>query len=467
MNANANKTLEVVNPYDLKPIGSVPLSDWNEIDTYLDTAQSLYKNRDAWLPAHTRIAILKNTAANLEQHTDDLAFLIANEGGKPLIDARIEVARAIESVQICITTLTHMAGKEIPMGHTAASAGRIAFTTLEPIGPVVAVSAFNHPLNLIAHQVAPAVATGCPVLVKPADNTPLSCQRFVEILHASGLPPEWCRFVACNTPTAEKMVTDPRVAFFSFVGSANIGWMLRSKLAPGTRCALEHGGAAPVIVDESADFETMVPALIKGGFYHSGQVCVSVQRVFVPRAHSQVIAEALASTAEKLVVGNATDEATLCGPLIHPREVDRVAEWVNEARSQGAKVLCGGEKLGATTYAPTVLLNPPLDAKVSCQEIFGPVVCVYSYDKLETALKLANALPFAFQASVFSNKLDVVMECIQKLDASAVMVNDHTAFRVDWMPFAGRKQSGYGTGGIAYTMHDMTQEKMAIINLAN
>jgi len=356
-------------------------------------------------------------------------------------------------------------GKEIPMNLTEAGAGRIAFTTREPIGPVVAVSAFNHPLNLIVHQVAPAVAVGCPVLVKPADDTPLSCKAFVEILYEAGLPEGWCRFVACDIPTAQKLVTDPRVAFFTFIGSAKVGWMLRAKLAPGTRCALEHGGAAPVIIDDSADKDAMIPSLLKGGFYHSGQVCVSVQRVFAPKNQAEDIARALADGASKLVVGNAIEEQTECGPLIRPREVDRVAEWIEEAKSGGAKILCGGEKLSDSTYAPTVLLNPPVAARVSTSEIFGPAVCVYGYEDMDAAIEASNALPFAFQASVFTKNLDVAMQAIQNLDATAVMVNDHSAFRVDWMPFAGRRQSGYNTGGIGYTMHDMTQDKMAVIKL--
>ena len=351
------------------------------------------------------------------------------------------------------------------MDLTQAGAGRVAFTQREPIGTVVAVSAFNHPLNLIVHQVAPAVAVGCPVLVKPADDTPLSCKAFVDILHEAGLPEEWCRFVACDIPTAEKMVTDPRTAFFTFIGSAKVGWMLKAKLAPGTRCALEHGGAAPVIIDDSADLDAMMPSLLKGGFYHSGQVCVSVQRVFAPKNKAKDIAQILAEGASKLVVGNAIEEATECGPLIRPREVDRVAEWIADAKSGGADIMAGGEKLSETTYAPTVLLNPAADAKVSTMEIFGPALCVYGYDDMDAAIETSNALPFAFQASVFTKNLDTAMKAVQDLDATAVMVNDHTAFRVDWMPFAGRRQSGYNTGGIGYTMHDMTQDKMAVIKL--
>lgn len=457
--------LEVVNPFDLKPIGAVKLAQWDDIDSYLQTAQQLHKSRDSWMPAHQRVDILQKTAALMQVRFEELAYLIANEGGKPLVDARVEVTRAIDGVKLCIKEIPNLAGKQIPMDLTAAGAGRTAFTQREPIGPVVAVSAFNHPLNLIVHQVAPAVATGCPVLVKPADDTPLSCKAFVDVLIKAGLPEEWCRFVPCDIPTAEKLVTDPRVAFFSFIGSGKVGWMLRSKLAPGTRCALEHGGAAPVIIDDSADIETMIPGLVKGGFYHSGQVCVSVQRVFAPSAMADDIAGLISDQAEELIVGNAVNEDTDAGPLIRPREVDRVSDWVQEAKDAGAQVMTGGRKLGDTTYAPTVLLRAPDSARVSRQEIFGPVICVYDYADMNAAIAQANNIPFAFQASVYSKNLDVAMRAVQKLDATAVMVNDHTAFRVDWMPFAGRKQSGYGTGGIGYTMHDMTQDKMAVFKL--
>lgn len=457
--------LEVVNPFDLKPIGAVKLAQWEDIDGYLQTAQQLHKNRDRWMPAHQRVDILQKTAALMQVRFEELAYLIANEGGKPLGDARVEVTRAIDGVKLCIKEIPNLAGKQIPMDLTAAGAGRTAFTQREPIGPVVAVSAFNHPLNLIVHQVAPAVATGCPVLVKPADDTPLSCKAFVDILIEAGLPEECCRFVPCDIPTAEQMVTDPRVAFFSFIGSGKVGWMLRSKLAAGTRCALEHGGAAPVIIDDSADIEAMIPSLVKGGFYHSGQVCVSVQRVFAPSAMADDIARLISNQAEKLIVGNAVNEDTDAGPLIRPREADRVSDWVQEAKDAGAQVMTGGKKIGDTTYAPTVLLRAPESAKVSRQEIFGPVICVYDYADMDAAIAQANSIPFAFQASVYSNNLDVAMRAVQKLDATAVMVNDHTAFRVDWMPFAGRKQSGYGTGGIGYTMHDMTQDKMAVFKL--
>lgn len=347
-------------------------------------------------------------------------------------------------------------------GHTAASVGRSAHTSYEPIGVVVAVSAFNHPLNLIIHQVVPAIAVGCPVIIKPAGTTPLNCLRFVELVHLAGLPKGWCQVCVCDNDVAESLVTSDSVGFFTFIGSARVGWLLKSKLAPGARCALEHGGAAPAIVDESADLDLVIPSLLKGGFYHAGQVCVSIQRVFAHESIADVVCQRLVEGANKLVVGDPTKPDTEVGPLIFPREVDRVEEWVQEAVEGGAELLTGGNRISDVAYAPTVLRNPPADAKVSTREIFGPVVCVYAYsDRLE-AVRLANSLDVAFQAAVYTSDLEVARDTAARLDATAVMINDHSAFRVDWMPFAGRRTSGYGIGGIGYTMHDMVQTKMVV-----
>jgi acyl-CoA reductase-like NAD-dependent aldehyde dehydrogenase len=430
----------------------------------LGKALACYQNRDGWLEHHERVAILEKLSSLIDAEADEFALLIAQEGGKPLTDAKVEVARAIDGVGLAIKELSHvMRGEEIPMGYTPAAEGRIAFTTCEPVGVVVAVSAFNHPLNLIVHQVVPAIAVGCPVIVKPALTTPLNCIRFVELAHEAGLSEAWCQYIVCDNDVAEKLVADPRIRFFTFIGSAKVGWMLRSKLAPGVRCALEHGGAAPVIVDGTVDLDTVIPSLLKGGFYHAGQVCVSVQRVFAAESIAVDLAQRLAKGADQLKVGDATREDTEVGPLILPQEVERVHAWVKEAVDQGAQLLTGGKKLSDTTYAPTVLLNPPMDAKVSTLEIFGPVVCVYPYQDRREAMDRANALDVAFQAAVYTDDLPVAMDAIRRLDASAVMVNDHTAFRVDWMPFAGRGTSGRGVGGIGYTMHDMIQHKLVVL----
>ena len=455
----------VTAPWDQAPIAEVALSGAAAVEQALSVAHRLYRDRSGWLPKTQRLAILEKAVQLMTQRAEDLALEAAREGGKPLIDSRVEVARAIDSLRLCVDCLRGAAGSAIPMGVNPASAARVAFTVREPIGVVVAVSAFNHPLNLIAHQVGPAIAAGCPVIVKPAQETPLSCFRLVGILREAGLPEAWCQaLVTDSRDTATRLVADPRVGFFSFIGSARVGWMLRSRLAPGTRCALEHGGAAPVIMAADADLDAAVPKLLKGGFYHAGQVCVSVQRVFAHRDIARELAERLAARAERLVIGDPTDARTEVGPLIRPAEVQRVNQWVREAIDGGAEALAGGEMLGETAHACTVLYDPPAESRVSREEIFGPVVCVYPWDDLDEAIDRANGVPWAFQAAVFTRDLDTAIEASRRLDASAVMVNDHTAFRVDWMPFAGLRESGLGVGGIPYTFHDMTIEKMVVVH---
>lgn len=459
------KTRTVTAPFDGARLAEVETAGPKEVESALSAGFDAHRQRRSGLPLHERVEVLERAAAIMSERAAALALEAAAEGGKPLKDSQVEVARAIDSVKLCIEHVRTHQGEVIPTGGTAAGGHRLAFTHREPIGLVVAVSAFNHPLNLIVHQVATAVAAGCPVIVKPADDTPLSCFAFVNILREAGLPDPWCQALLTETiDLAEQLVTDSRVAFFTFIGSAKVGWMLRSKLAPGTRCALEHGGAAPVIMDTDADFERAVPPLAKGGYYHAGQVCVSVQRVFVPRPRCAEFAEALAESAKGFVIGDPTSEATDVGPLIRHGEVTRVAGWVDEAIGAGARRVLGGDAETASTYPCTVLLEPPAEAKVSQLEIFGPVVCVYGYDDLDAACATANSLPYAFQAAVFTADIDFAMAAYKRLDASAIMVNDHTAFRIDGMPFAGLRQSGLGVGGIPYTIHDMTIGKMMVIH---
>lgn len=455
---------QVLNPYDQQAIAEVDLLDQSGIEQALSDAQAVFTDKDRWLAAHERVAILARTRELMREHQEELALEAAREGGKPLQDSQVEVTRAIDGMALCIEALRGQQGSEVPMDLSAAGTGRIAFTRHEPIGVVVALSAFNHPLNLIVHQVGPAIAAGCPVIIKPAPDTPLSCMRLVQLLHEAGLPKVWAQaLLTTDNAIASALACDPRVGFVSFIGSAKVGWWLRSQLAPGTRCALEHGGMAPVIIAKDADLESALPLLAKGGFYHAGQVCVSVQRVFAPKDQALDIAERLAELGQAMRVGPATEASSEIGPLIRPGEVERVHAWVSEAIAAGAQCLCGGQPLSETCYPATVLLNPPPDAKVSREEIFGPVICVYAYADIESAIEQANALPFAFQASVFSRDIDTALMAYRHLDASAVMINDMTAFRVDWMPFAGLKQSGLGVGGIAHTFADMQVEKLAVI----
>ncbi|XOV85826.1 MAG: aldehyde dehydrogenase family protein [Pseudomonadota bacterium] len=448
--------------YDGAEIGAVQRIDAATLETYMAEAFELNESRRQ-LPIPERITILERTIDRIRLRYEEIIRMAAHEGGKPYVDSKVEVDRAIQGIKVAIETIKSMGGHEIPMRVTPSSLNRLAYTMREPVGTVAAISAFNHPFNLIVHQVVPAVATGCPVIVKPAETTPLSCVNLLSCLYEAGLPEPWARLALCDHDVAEALVTDKRNGYFSFIGSSRVGWMLKSKLAPGVTCALEHGGAAPVIVEPDADIEDALPLLVKGGFYHAGQVCVSVQRVFAQESLAAGLAAQISEQAKALKVGDPLDPETEVGPLILPKETDRIEAWVAEAVDAGATLLCGGERISDTCYQPTVLLDPPDDVMLSQSEIFGPVVCVYSYRSFDEAIARANALPFFFQASIFTKHIDRALEGVRRLNARAVMVNDQTAFRVDWMPFGGRRDSGTGVGGIPYSMEEMTFEKMMVL----
>lgn len=454
---------EVYSPYGGDTVGRVELVDQTGMSQALEVANRSFADRNNWLPAYKRAEILSRTADLVSQQAEELVLLVALEGGKPLTDARAEIQRAENGLRLCAEEAIRIHGEHIPMQGSSPALGHLAVTVHEPIGVVAAVSAFNHPFNLIVHQVGPAVAAGCPVLVKPAPDTPLSCMRLIALLYEAGLPPEWAMAVPCGNAVSEFLVTSPKISFFSFIGSARVGWMLRSKLAPGVRCALEHGGAAPVVIDASADIAEAVPHLIKGGYYHAGQVCVSVQRVFVHKECTAKLIALLKEAVPRLKVGDPTLPETEVGPLIRQGEVDRVHSWVQEAIDEGAQLLTGGAPLGNQCYMPTLLFNPSLESKVMTDEIFGPVVCVREVETLEEGVKLSNASQWAFQAAVFSQDIDAALTAAKHLNAAAVMVNDHTAFRVDWMPFGGRGPSGLGVGGIGPGVHEMTAAKLVVI----
>ena len=454
--------LEVVQAFDRTRITDLAVDDAAALEAKFETAQRLYLDRSSWLKPHQRVAILHRLADLVTARRETFGLLIAREGGKPLTDALVETDRAIDGIRNAADELRIRGGTEIPMGLTPASDNRRAWTIKEPIGVVAAISAFNHPLNLIVHQIAPAIATGCPVIIKPARMTPLCCVELVKLVHEAGMPEGWVQtFLTVERALSEKFATDSRVAFLSFIGSAEVGWRLRSVIAPGARCALEHGGVAPVIIDRSADLDAVIEPLAKGGYYHAGQVCVSVQRIYVHAELQAAFVDRFAERVENLRVGDPRLPETEVGPLIAPAEVRRVESWIAEAVAAGTPLI-GGQRLSDTTLQPAILVAPPLGAKVSAQEVFGPLTCIYPYQSLDEAIAMANSLSVSFQSSIFTRDLAVALDAAERLDASAVMVNDHTAFRTDWMPFAGRRVSGHGVGGIPYTMDEMTAEKMII-----
>jgi acyl-CoA reductase-like NAD-dependent aldehyde dehydrogenase len=452
----------VCSPYDGAPIATIGFMTEAQAHENLAILRRTFLDKKQ-PPAYERAQILKRAARKIESHLEAFADLIAWEGGKPLKDARIEVIRAVNSLELAAEEAVRVHGEEIPMRGTKAAAGHMAFTYLEPIGVVLAISAFNHPLNLIAHQVGPAIAAGCPVLVKPAAETPLTCFHFLEALYDAGLPPEMALALIADNEIVEKIAASNQIGFLTFIGSSKVGWHLRSVVHAGTRFSLEHGGAAPVIVDESANLDEAVPTLIKHGYYHSGQVCVSTQRIFVHEKIMGEFAGRFVAGVKTLVTGDPRRPETDCGPLIRGRDVTRIGEWVSLARQSGAKLHLGGEPQGESCYKPTVLADVALNERVMREEVFGPVVCINTFRDFDEAIQAANDVPWSFQAAVFSRDLDRALKAVRGLNASAVMVNEGTAFRVDWMPFRGAGLSGFGTGGIGFSIRDMMSEKLVVI----
>ena len=436
-----------------------------------DTSTEVGRSLEQWsrgfpvLSPEKRAQILEALSQGIRERAEFLAELIAKEGGKPLLDARVEVARAATTVQLCAKAALEMGQlAEVDLGTTSAVGGRRATSRREPIGPVLAISAFNHPLNLIAHQAGSAIAAGCPFILKPALETPLCAEWFKNKLLELGWPSDLIRFSVAENSQVEIWARDPRVRFISFIGSARVGWHLRSVAAPGTRLALEHGGSAPVVVDDSADLETAIPQLIKGAFYHAGQVCVSVQRIYYAKNLEPEFLKRFTEAVDRLRVGDPLLEKTDVGPLIRARELTRLKEWIGEAVAQGAELLRGGAALANQCFQPTVLWKAPQNAKVIQEEVFGPLVSLMPFGDLDEAIELANGVPWEFQAGIFSKKEDRVQKAIEGLRASAVLVNSATTFRTDAMPFGGRGPSGLGVGGIPYSVIEMTQDKLIVRN---
>ena len=386
------------------------------------------------------MTILRRLAELLNARRDHFALQIAREGGKPLVDFIIETRRAIDGIQNAADELRNFAVRAFSIELSVGVRQSVCLHYQRANWVVFAISAFNHPLNLIVHQIVPAIAVCCPVIVKPAHATPLSCLYIVAFVHEAALPEDWCQtFIPTHTLLAEQLAADPRIGFLSFIRSAKVASYLHKQLpAPrAVRAVAPH--AAPAIVDRSAELDRIIEPIVRGGYYHAGQVCVSTQRIFVHEDIADDFTDRLVSRVEELRVGDPTLSETEVGPLINSGQVDKVVSWVEEATIGGAQVAAGGKRISSTTMQPTLLLDPAPNAKVSREEIFGPVVCIYRYAHLEDAITRANSLPVAFQASVFANDIDVALRAAERLDASAVMINYSTTFRTDWMPFAGRR----------------------------
>ncbi|HSG12279.1 MAG TPA: aldehyde dehydrogenase family protein [Gaiellaceae bacterium] len=453
--------IDVVSPYDGSLVGRVPMAGRDDTLRALDAAERAMRDP---MPAHERAALLDRVASLVEERADDIARTICAEAGKPLKAARIEAARAVSTFTMAAVEARKLAGEMIPMDASVAGVGKLAFTVRVPIGIVGAISPFNFPFNLVAHKLAPALAAGCAVVLKPASSTPLSALLLAELETEAGLPPGWLN-VVCG-PAGEigdVLVEDERVKLITFTGSAPVGWGIRER-APRKRVNLELGNATPVIVAADADLDDVATRLAAHAFSFAGQSCISVQRIYVERPVYDAFVERFVSRVEALVVGDPSEEDTDVGPVIEPKERDRILSWIEEARAGGADILTGGA-LAGEHLRPTVIANPSPEAKVSCQEIFGPVCTVSAYDSLDDAIALANGTPFGLQAGIFTRDVKTALHAARELEFGGVTVNEAPTFRADQMPYGGVKDSGNTREGPAYAIREMTEERLVVLQL--
>lgn len=453
-------TLEVSDKFTGQEIGRVCLAGEAELERALavaaKAAPALRKASRA-----ARAEWLDSIAHGIRGRATEFADTIVAEAGKPLRFARGEVQRAISTFSIAAQEAARFTGEVVPVDMTSAGEGYVGFTSRVGAGPVAAVTPFNFPLNLVAHKLAPAFAVGNPVIHKPASSTPLTALLLGEVVRESGAPPEILSVLPMRSAHAEPLVEDPRVKIFTFTGSPEVGWALKAK-ANKKKVLLELGGNAPAIVHSDADLEFAASRIAVGGYAYAGQVCISVQRVLVHRPIYEAFRTRYVEAVRGLGVGDPRLEETVSGPMIDPGELERVADWVERARSDGARVLCGG-KSSPPVYEPTVLEDVKPEMWVSCKEVFGPVTTLAPYDEFEDALELANDPQYGLQVGVFTRDLERVLRCQDDLEYGGIIVNDYPTFRVDNMPYGGVKESGFGREGLRYTMEEMSEHRLLVI----
>lgn len=452
----------VTSPYDGHEIGRVPAGTTADLDRAV--AVALACHREGALPAHRRATVLDRAAELLSEpeRQERFARLVAEEAAKPLKTARVEAARAVDTFRFSAATARTLTGEMVPIDASSAGEGKLAFVQRVPIGVVGAISPFNFPLNLVVHKVAPAIAAGCPVVLKPASATPLTALALVELLvEECGLEPGWLNIVTCSGRVADHLVTHDDVAMITFTGSPDVGWGIRAR-APRKRVSLELGNNAPVIIEPDGDWRAAAAKIKVAGFSHAGQSCISVQRVFVHRDIADDFVDALVAEVSQLRVGDPLDDDTDVSALIDPGETERVASWITEAVAGGAQVRCGGEVEGRV-LAPTVLTGVLPDMSVCKTEVFGPVVGVAVYDEWHEALRLANDTRYGLQAGVFTADLGRALEAGRVLDFGGVLVNEVPTWRADHMPYGGVRDSGNTREGPPYTVQEMTERRLVVL----
>ena len=451
---------EVRSPYDDHLIATVPSCTPAHVEQAIAAAVVAFADP---MPAHQRADILDKAALAVEAHVEELARIIAEEAAKPIRTARTEAERSVITFRSAAVEARSLVGEIVPMDAATPGEGKLGFTLRVPRGVVAAISPFNFPLNLVAHKLAPAIAAGCPVVLKPASQTPLSAIRLHEILmDECGLPPGWINVVTgSGGSVGDPLVLHDDVAMVTFTGSPDVGWAIAAKAAR-KKVGLELGNNAPVIIDESGDWEAAVAKIAVAGFSHAGQSCISTQRVYVHSSLIGAFRDALTEKVAALKVGDPLDEATDVSSLISPDETKRVVGWIDEATAAGAKVLVGGTQHDRL-LDPTVLDGITPDMEVSSNEVFGPLVGLASFDSLDDALALANDTKYGLQAAIFTKELDGALRAAYELDFGGVLVNEVPTFRTDQMPYGGVRDSGNTKEGPHYAVREMTRERLVVI----
>jgi acyl-CoA reductase-like NAD-dependent aldehyde dehydrogenase len=457
--AVAAEEIEVRSPYSGEVVGRVTKSGADDAKRAIDAAEAAMRDP---LPAHKRAEILVRVAGALGRRHDEAAKLISDEAGKPLKTAKVEVSRAMSTYTMAAVEARRLAGEMVPMDASQAGEGKLAFTLRKPIGIVGAISPFNFPLNLVAHKLAPALAAGCAVVLKPASATPLSALLLAELEADAGLPPGWLTVVVGRSAEiGDVIVEDERVKAISFTGSGPVGWGLKER-APKKKVALELGNATPVIVAADADLETAATKLAANAFSFAGQSCISVQRIYVEApVYDDFVARFLPKV-EALKVGDPADEETDVGPVIDEDAKERILDWISRS---GGEILTGGETTDEGLIRPTVIARPRPDAEVSCEEVFGPVCTVRPYTTLDEAIELANSTRYGLQAGIFTASLNDALRAAQELEFGGVTVNEAPTFRADQMPYGGVKDSGNTREGPHYAVRELTEQRLVVVEL--
>lgn len=457
------ETYAVHSPNDYSEIAKVELPNNQLQEEIIQNVSNSFKIISK-MKAYKIAKILNSVADKIKLNSEYLALLISTEGGKPLKDAIIEVHRSESTIRECAIEAGLILGEIIPMDKSSRGDGKTAFTKLYPIGTVLAISAFNHPLNLLCHQVGTAIAAKCSIVLKPAQNTCLSAFELYNYFIESGLEYEIFHILPIDGVETSKIVSDKRFQYVSFIGSEKIGWDIWKKVHPGTKVQFEHGGTSSAIVSSDADIDKALNSLLLSSFYHSGQVCVSTQNIFINEDIYDAFKSKFIEKAKVLKVGDAREQTTDCGPIIKKDALERIDIWVKEAESQGAKIILGGNIIKDNYYQVTILEDINYEMKVFKEEVFGPVVNLIRYSNLDEVIELLNKSEYAFQTCIFTENIDLAMYYADNIEQKACMINENNAFRVDWMPFGGYKKSGFGTGGVKYAIKDLSIEKLIVIN---